>query len=382
MDGRYAAPRLWRPGPEDDRYARHRYAARQRAYPRLRDGGEYDAGYGSWYGAPYARHPRRLDLGRHEPAYGPAYGPAHGPRPRFHDGGAWLMYDGGHPGYRGDYPRRVRRQRMRPVSDPYDDAYHSRQGPWPRAYDAPPPEERRRRWTDREEWRDRLERIREGGEDEEGFAGRVRGFVRRYRDPIIGLAMAGAAAPVAQAARAPARAPTTPEEAEQMTRADIAGRGTIEEELGEEWAESEAEQIRADTIEGAMVRYGISRDLAEDIYDAAVANDIDPDVAFGLVNTESTFDERAVSHVGARGLTQVMPRTGAWLRPGTTAEDLFNRELNLDLGFGYLRDLIDMYDGNLRLALLAYNRGPGTVDRVLERGGDPDNGYADKVLSG
>jgi soluble lytic murein transglycosylase-like protein len=43
---------------------------------------------------------------------------------------------------------------------------------------------------------------------------------------------------------------------------------------------------------------------------------------------------------------------------------------------------MDKYDGDQRLALLAYNRGPGTVDRVLKRGGDPDNGYADAVISG
>jgi soluble lytic murein transglycosylase-like protein len=131
-----------------------------------------------------------------------------------------------------------------------------------------------------------------------------------------------------------------------------------------------------------MTAYGITRSLAEQIHDIAVDNNIEPELAFGLVKTESAFDHRAVSHVGARGLTQVMPRTARWLRPGTTIEDLYNRSLNLDMGFGYLRDLIDKYNGNVRLALLAYNRGPGTVDRVLDRGGDPDNGYADLVLEG
>src|SRR5690606_5230534 len=109
---------------------------------------------------------------------------------------------------------------------------------------------------------------------------------------------------------------------------------------------------------------------------------IDPKIAFGIVKTESNFDHRAVSHVVARGLTQLMPQTARWLIPGITNEGHFDREINLRLGFNCLRDLIDQYDGDVRLGLLAYNRGPGPVNRVLARGGDPDNGYADMVLSG
>src|SRR5690606_39210269 len=109
---------------------------------------------------------------------------------------------------------------------------------------------------------------------------------------------------------------------------------------------------------------------------------IDPKIAFRLVKTESNFDHRAVRHVRARCLTPLMPQTARWLMPGITNDDLFDREINLRLGFNYLRDLIDQYDGDVRLALLAYNRGPGTVNRVLARGGDPNNGYADMVLSG
>lgn len=127
--------------------------------------------------------------------------------------------------------------------------------------------------------------------------------------------------------------------------------------------------------------YEISSTLAATIASAAERHGIDLQVAFGLVRAESGFDNRATSHVGAIGLTQLMPRTAAWLRKGTTVRDLRNPETNADIGFGYLRKLVDKYDGSMTLALLAYNRGPGTVDGILKRGGNPDNGYARKVMA-
>ena len=126
--------------------------------------------------------------------------------------------------------------------------------------------------------------------------------------------------------------------------------------------------------------YRVTDTLAEQIVDAASEHGISPRVAFGLVATESGFKRTARSSVGAVGLAQLMPATARWLEPGTTRKDLENPETNLRLGFRYLRDLVEKYDGDTALALTAYNRGPGTVDRVLRRGGDPDNGYAGKVL--
>jgi soluble lytic murein transglycosylase-like protein len=128
--------------------------------------------------------------------------------------------------------------------------------------------------------------------------------------------------------------------------------------------------------------YGISTTLAKDIYEAAVANNITPRTAFGLVRAESSFRPAATSPVGATGLTQLMPATARWLKPGTTRAQLKDPDTNLSLGFKYLRSLVDKYDGNEKLALTAFNRGPGTVDRVLKRGGNPDNGYAEKVWTG
>lgn len=126
--------------------------------------------------------------------------------------------------------------------------------------------------------------------------------------------------------------------------------------------------------------YGVSKELAEEIHRAAVEEDIDPKIAFGLVRVESSFRRTAVSRVGAVGYTQVLPSTARWLVPGITRSDLLQTGTNLRVGFRYLRYLVDRYDGDIRLALTAYNRGPGTVDRLLRQGRNPDNGYAAKVL--
>ncbi|HEY0811554.1 MAG TPA: lytic transglycosylase domain-containing protein [Longimicrobiales bacterium] len=129
-------------------------------------------------------------------------------------------------------------------------------------------------------------------------------------------------------------------------------------------------------------RYKISNSLAEDIYAAAVEHDISPRTAFGLVRAESSFRTSATSPVGAIGLTQLMPATARWLSPGVTRSQLRNPETNLRIGFRYLRELKEKYKGNEKLALLAFNRGPGTVDKLLKRGRNPDNGYAEKVWTG
>ena len=131
-----------------------------------------------------------------------------------------------------------------------------------------------------------------------------------------------------------------------------------------------------------MEGYAIPGNLASSIAEAATEHGIDLDIAFGLVRAESSFRNGATSPVGAVGLTQLMPATARWLQPGVTRSALRDPETNLDIGFRYLRYLLEKYDGNEELALLAYNRGPGTVDRVLKRGGDPDNGYAEAVITG
>lgn len=125
--------------------------------------------------------------------------------------------------------------------------------------------------------------------------------------------------------------------------------------------------------------FDVTPQLATQIGKAAKEFDIKPAVAFGLVRAESSFRNQATSRVGAVGLTQLMPRTAQWIEPGVTRSELRDPETNLRVGMKYLRYLLDKYKGDEKLALLAYNRGPGTVDRALKRGRNPDNGYADFV---
>src|SRR5262245_26914731 len=79
-------------------------------------------------------------------------------------------------------------------------------------------------------------------------------------------------------------------------------------------------------------RYKITTDLSASIYDAAVAERIDPALAFPLVRLESRFNHKALSPVGAVGLTQLMPATARGYVPGVTREDLYDRDLNLTIG--------------------------------------------------
>lgn len=139
---------------------------------------------------------------------------------------------------------------------------------------------------------------------------------------------------------------------------------------------------RLNSIVDHSRRYKIPADLAAAIYDIALSEGIDPKIAFALVSVESDFLRKAVSDKGAVGLTQMMPATARILDPTLGYTDLFDRETNLRLGFRFLREMLSYYDGDLSLALTAYNRGPGRVDEIRKAGKDPNNGYAQAVLSG
>lgn len=99
---------------------------------------------------------------------------------------------------------------------------------------------------------------------------------------------------------------------------------------------------------------------------------LDPAYVFGLMRQESRFVADARSSVGASGLMQIMPKTAMWTArklglSGFTPDRLTDRDTNLMIGTGYLKLVLDSFDGSMAMAAAAYNAGP-TRPRVWRNG--------------
>ena len=145
---------------------------------------------------------------------------------------------------------------------------------------------------------------------------------------------------------------------------------------------AQAQLDRANAVMEYSAKYKVSADIAGSIYDVALAEGIEPDLGFRLVKVESEFNDHATSPAGALGLAQVMPATARDFVPGITHEQLYDRKTNLRIGFRYLHGLINQYKGDVKLALLVYNRGPVAVESLRALGLDPRNGYEAAVTRG
>jgi soluble lytic murein transglycosylase-like protein len=111
---------------------------------------------------------------------------------------------------------------------------------------------------------------------------------------------------------------------------------------------------------------GLPADRAYDefIREASKRYRVDATLIRSVMQTESAFDALAVSRAGALGLMQLMPDVA--LQMGV--EDPFDPRQNIMGGAKYLRSLLDLYHGNVRLALASYNAG---ATNVTQYGGVP-----------
>jgi soluble lytic murein transglycosylase-like protein len=104
---------------------------------------------------------------------------------------------------------------------------------------------------------------------------------------------------------------------------------------------------------------GTPADIQSAISASAKKYGIDENLIHGIIEQESGMNPSAVSSAGAIGLMQLMPATGAELG----ASNLYDPVQNIDAGTHYFANLLTRYNGNVPLALAAYNAGPGAVDQ-------------------
>lgn len=122
---------------------------------------------------------------------------------------------------------------------------------------------------------------------------------------------------------------------------------------------------------------------------------IDPDLVFAVIESESSWDWRAQSPLGAKGLMQVMPIALEDVKRLEDIDDgdLFDVDYNLHVGTLYLANLLDRFEGDVALAVAAYHMGPTAVskgqrkypdlssrDMINQHGGPQTRAYVKKVL--
>jgi hypothetical protein len=100
-----------------------------------------------------------------------------------------------------------------------------------------------------------------------------------------------------------------------------------------------------------------SSDYDSEILTASVKHDVDPYLVKAVIKAESNFDPNAISPKNAQGMMQLIPATAS----DYGVDDPFDPVSNIEGGVRYLKDLMEYFDGDMKLSLAAYNAGKGAV---------------------
>ena len=127
----------------------------------------------------------------------------------------------------------------------------------------------------------------------------------------------------------------------------------------------------------SLWRLAYPKPYAEEVLAAAKEFDLDPLLLWAIMHTESRYDPEALSWSRAQGLLQLIPSTADWAAKSAdipfTPLDIYDVEANIWLGAWYLRWLLDYFNGDLELAITAYNGGPSNVKLWNRQTGDRDD---------
>lgn len=104
-----------------------------------------------------------------------------------------------------------------------------------------------------------------------------------------------------------------------------------------------------------------------EVMSAASQYGVSPALLYAVIKAESNFEETATSPRGAKGLMQLMDNTASWCaeKGNLPLQNIYAPDQNIALGAYYLAYLLEMYEGNEKSAVAAYNAGHGRVDNWL-----------------
>jgi soluble lytic murein transglycosylase len=138
--------------------------------------------------------------------------------------------------------------------------------------------------------------------------------------------------------------------------------------------------------EGDKIDSKTREEIAQTVMELSEEYGLDPMLILAVIKVESRFELKARSHRGALGLMQVRPivvreiADDLGIDPRNSRQLAIDHAFNIRVGVHYLVTLLNKFGGDVRKALMAYNRGPTIVARLYKYRPVPESGYQGKVL--
>lgn len=122
-----------------------------------------------------------------------------------------------------------------------------------------------------------------------------------------------------------------------------------------------------------LKNYVYSKPYSDIVQDVSRKYDIDENLIYAMIKVESNFQPNAISRAQAKGLMQIIDETAVEISNRLKIEDftvdmLYDPKINIEIGTKYFSTLLNKYENNEILALIAYNAGQGNLDKWISDG--------------